>query len=121
MAQLFMLTVPELEVKSDWATVHDRLLDDFPQVADVLATTMAGTLLIVYEGDADADAWLDGIGEAILIRRLRAAQPRMEMPSPMARPRTTVPERAENAAPVMRSYVSARRHRPGAYLAARIH
>jgi hypothetical protein len=33
-------------VKLDWAAVHDRLLDDFPQVTDVLATTMTATLLI---------------------------------------------------------------------------
>ncbi len=113
MAQLYMLTVPELEVKSDWATVHDRLLDGFPHVTDVLATTMAGTLLIVYEGDADADAWLDGISEAILLRRLRAARPRLEEPRVMRRPRTDVPERAKNDAPVAKLRICAR-HTPGA-------
>jgi hypothetical protein len=69
MPQLLMLTVPGLEVKSDWAAVHDWLLDGFPRITDVLATTMTGTLLIVHEGDAEVDAWLDGISEAILIRR----------------------------------------------------
>ena len=29
MPRLYMITVPGLEVKSDWRTVHDRLLDDF--------------------------------------------------------------------------------------------
>jgi hypothetical protein len=72
MSRLFMLTVPGLEVASDWGAVHDRLLDDFPGVTDVLATTMTATLLIVYEGDADVDAWLEGISDGILSRRLSA-------------------------------------------------
>jgi hypothetical protein len=72
MPQLCMLTVPGLQVKSDWVAVHARLLDDFPEVTDVLATTMTATLLIVYEGEVDVDAWLDGVGQAILARRMRA-------------------------------------------------
>lgn len=69
MPPLYMITVPGLEVKSDWATVHDRLLDDFPRVTDVLATTIPATLLIVYEGRPEADAWLDDVSEALLSRR----------------------------------------------------
>ncbi len=71
MPQLYMITVPGLEVRSDWATVHDRLLDDFPDVTDVLATTVPATLLIVYEGRPDVDAWLRGVSDALLSRRLR--------------------------------------------------
>jgi hypothetical protein len=74
MSQLYMITVPGLQVKSDWAAVHDRLLDDFPAVTDVLATTTTATLLIVYEGDADIDAWLNRVSDAILSRRLSAAR-----------------------------------------------
>ncbi len=73
MPQLYMLTVRGLQVKSDWAAVHDRLLDDFAKGIEVLATTMTETLLIAYEGDADVDRWLEGVSEAILSRRLRAA------------------------------------------------
>lgn len=72
MPRLFMLTVPGLRVASDWATVHDRLLDDFSGITDVLATTMTATLLIVYEDDANVDAWLEGISDAILSRRISA-------------------------------------------------
>jgi hypothetical protein len=70
--RLLMLTVPGLEVVSDWRAVHDRLLDDFPGITDVLATTITATLLIVHEGDADVDAWLEGISDGILSRRLSA-------------------------------------------------
>jgi hypothetical protein len=59
MPQLYMLTVPDLEVTSDWRAVHDRLLDDFGQIEDVLATTMPETLLITYHGVSDVDGWLE--------------------------------------------------------------
>jgi hypothetical protein len=72
MPQLYMLTVPGLEVAPDWRAVHDRLLDDFAQIEDVLATTMAETLLIAYYGVPDVDGWLEGVTEAVLSRRLRA-------------------------------------------------
>jgi hypothetical protein len=71
--RLFLLTVPGLRVASDWRAVHDRLLDDFPRITDVLATTMTATLLIVHEDDADVDAWLEGISDGILDRRRSAA------------------------------------------------
>jgi hypothetical protein len=70
--RLFMLTVPGLRVASDWAAVHDRLLDDFPGITDVLATTMTATLLIVYEGEASVDAWLEGVSDGILSRGISA-------------------------------------------------
>jgi hypothetical protein len=70
--RLFLLTVPGLRVASDWAAVHDRLLDDFPGITEVLATTMTATLLIVYEGDASVDAWLEGVSDGILSRGINA-------------------------------------------------
>ena len=72
MPRLLMLTVPGLKVASDWRAVHDRLLDDFSGITDVLATTMTATLLIVYQGDANVDDWLEGISDGILSRRLSA-------------------------------------------------
>jgi hypothetical protein len=65
-----MITVPGLEVKSDWRIVHDCLLDDFPNVDDVLPTTIAETLLIVYRERAEIDAWLDALSKAVPHRRL---------------------------------------------------
>jgi hypothetical protein len=69
--KLYMLTLPRLDVRSDWRTIHDRLLDDFAAVDDVLPTTMPETLLIAYRGRAEVDGWLDSIDEAISGRRLR--------------------------------------------------
>jgi hypothetical protein len=71
MPQLFMITVPGLEVKSDWRSVHDRLLDEFPAITDVLATTIPETVLIAYEGCADGDAWLEGVDQELTFRQLK--------------------------------------------------
>ena len=71
--KLYSLTLPGPDVRSDWRVVHDRLLDDFPAIDDVLATTITATILIVYEGAAQIDGWLASIDEAILSRRLRCA------------------------------------------------
>jgi hypothetical protein len=71
--RLYMITVPGLEVKPDWLPVHDVLLDEFPKITDVLPTTIPETLLIVYRGRADIDAWLGGVNEAVLGRRMRSA------------------------------------------------
>jgi hypothetical protein len=63
--KLYLVTVPGLDVKSDWRLVHDRLLDDFPEVSDVLATTMPATILIVYEGSPQGGRWLEGVGREV--------------------------------------------------------
>jgi hypothetical protein len=71
MSRLCMITVPGLRVSSDWRTVHDRLLDEFPEVTDVLATTIDETILIIHEPAAPENAvrWLDAVSETILYRR----------------------------------------------------
>jgi hypothetical protein len=70
MPKLCLITVPGLEVRSDWRLVHDRLLDEFPKVTDVLATTMPETILILYEEAASLDPgrWLDTVSETIFTR-----------------------------------------------------
>jgi hypothetical protein len=72
--KLYSLTLPGLDVRSDWRAVHDRLLDDFPAIDDVLPTTMAATVVIAYRGSAEVDGWLGSIDEALLSRRLRSAR-----------------------------------------------
>ena len=77
-----MITVPGLKVRSDWRIVHDRLLDDFSRVEDVLPTTTPETLLIVYRGHADIDDWLDALSETVLHRRMREHGARSRLPLP---------------------------------------
>jgi hypothetical protein len=80
-ARLYMITVPGLEVKSDWRIVHDRLLDGFPDVDDVLPTTTPETLLVVYRGRAEIDGWLDALSEAVLHRRISKSKTRKASPA----------------------------------------
>ncbi len=70
MAHLCQITLPGLDVASEWQLVHDQLLDEFPAVTDVLATTLPGTLLVVHDGPAD-DGWLDCASDTVLASRRR--------------------------------------------------
>jgi hypothetical protein len=81
MPNLCLITVPGLKVSSDWRLVHDRLLDEFPEVTDVLATTIKETILVVYEHAAPGDSgrWLDTVSETLLHRRKRNGTPRRVM------------------------------------------
>jgi hypothetical protein len=69
MPKLCQITVPGLEVRADWRLVHDRLLDEFPEVADVLATTIPATVLIASSGPPDPARWLDLISETVKTSR----------------------------------------------------
>lgn len=69
MLRLCQITVPGLDVPADWRAVHDRLLDDFPEIDDVLATTIGATVLIVYEGQSQVDRWLESVSSSIAARR----------------------------------------------------
>ena len=69
MPRLCQITVPGLHVPTDWRTVHDRLLDEFPGIGDVLATTIGETVLIVYEGQPQVDRWLESVSSSIAARR----------------------------------------------------
>jgi len=83
MPSLCLITVPGLNVSSDWGLVHDRLLDEFPDVTDVLATTMRETILVVSERAAsdEASRWLDTVSETLLHRGRRNSTPRRVMES----------------------------------------
>jgi hypothetical protein len=64
MQQLYRITVPGLSVKSDFTAVRGRLLAEFPAVVDVIATTAPATVLVVYRGRDEVDAWLVAIADA---------------------------------------------------------
>jgi hypothetical protein len=58
-------------VKWDFAAARARLLNDFPDVQEVVATTAPSTLLVLYRGDDQVDAWLDALLDTIAARRPR--------------------------------------------------
>lgn len=91
MRRLYMITLPGLAVTADWRVVHDRLLDEFPNVHDVLPTTAPETVLIVYRGRADIDEWLETMSEVVLRRRERGPDEPVQLrPQPNAYGRPTV-------------------------------
>jgi hypothetical protein len=68
MPRLYQITIPGLSITAHFPAVRRRLLAEFPEVLEVLATTMPGTVLIAYRGEADMDAWLDALDEAVAMR-----------------------------------------------------
>jgi hypothetical protein len=64
MQRLCRITVPGLSVKRDFTAARLRLLDDFPNIHEVIATTAPSTLLVLSSGPEDVDAWLDALDSA---------------------------------------------------------
>jgi hypothetical protein len=65
MQRLCRITVPGLSLGRDFTTARRRLLVDFPDIQEVVATTTPGTLVVVCSGSEDVDAWLDALLESV--------------------------------------------------------
>jgi hypothetical protein len=59
MQKLCRITVSGLSVKRDFTAARRRLLAEFPDIQEVIATTAPETLLVLSCGSEDVDAWLD--------------------------------------------------------------
>jgi hypothetical protein len=68
MQRISRITLPALSIKRDFEPARRRLLADFPAVHDVLATTTPATLLVLYSGPAEADAWLAALLDSVATR-----------------------------------------------------
>ena len=73
MQRYYRITVPGLAVKRDFTAARQRLLADFPNVHDVIATTAAATLLVLYSDHEDPDAWIQALRELVAGRRVKAS------------------------------------------------
>jgi hypothetical protein len=67
--RLYEITIPNLSLETEFATVRRRLLADFPAVLEVFATRAPGTLLIAYGGEDEVDAWCAALSDAVAARR----------------------------------------------------
>ena len=65
MQRLCRITVPGLSIKSDFTAARQRLLADFANVHEVVATTAPGTLVIIYSGSDEADAWYEALADIV--------------------------------------------------------
>jgi hypothetical protein len=68
--QKLWITVPGLSIKRDFTAARRRLLVEFPDIQEVIATTAPGTLLVLSCGPEDVDAWLDTL-DSLATRELR--------------------------------------------------
>ncbi len=66
--KLYEITIPNLSIENDFALVRQRLLADFASVLEVFAMSMPGTVLIVYRGEDEVDAWCDALSDAVTAR-----------------------------------------------------
>ena len=70
MQRLYEITIPGLSMRADLPAVRHRLLADFPQVLDVFAMTRPHTVLVVYLGEEEVDAWIDALSDSVATRRV---------------------------------------------------
>jgi hypothetical protein len=70
MQKLYEITIPGLSIRADFPAVRHRLLADFPHVVEVLAMTTPSTVLVVYLGEHELDAWLDALSDSVATRRM---------------------------------------------------
>jgi hypothetical protein len=70
------ITIPGLSMRRDFEGARLRLLEDFPNVQEVLATTAPATLLVLYSGADDLDTWLDSLLDTVASRQPARGRPR---------------------------------------------
>ena len=69
---MYRITVPGLSVKRDFRAARHCLLADFPDVHEVIATTAVATLLVLYSGPEDPDAWVQALRDLVAGHCMRA-------------------------------------------------
>ncbi|MFZ0377858.1 MAG: hypothetical protein WCD11_21070 [Solirubrobacteraceae bacterium] len=57
-------------MKDDFPAACGRLLADFSQMVEVLATTTPSTVLVAYCREDEVDGWLEVVGGSVAARRL---------------------------------------------------
>ena len=77
MQKLYEITIPGLSIKVDYPAVRHRLLADFPDVLEVLATTTPGTVQVVFRGEEEIEAWLDALSDSVATRRMALGRGRI--------------------------------------------
>ena len=76
MPRCYEIALPGLRMESELPVVRSRLIAEFPQILSVDAIPTSATVVILYVGAAEPDAWLDALSDAVLNlrRRLRPSQ-----------------------------------------------
>jgi predicted lipoprotein with Yx(FWY)xxD motif len=61
MQRVCRLTISGLSIKQDFNAARRRLMDDFPTIAEVIATTAPETVLVVASDPVDIDGWCEAL------------------------------------------------------------
>jgi hypothetical protein len=77
MQNLCEITIPGLSIKAEYRAVRHRLLADFPDVLEVLQTTRPATVLVVFRGEDEFDAWVDALSDSVATRRMSLGRSRI--------------------------------------------
>ncbi|HXB16718.1 MAG TPA: hypothetical protein VNV44_13365 [Solirubrobacteraceae bacterium] len=81
MQRLCRITVSGLSIKQDFKAARVRLMDDFPTIEEVIATTAPGTVLILASDPVDVDRWSEAL-HAVSSAQARADRFRLIRRSP---------------------------------------
>ena len=71
MLRCYEIALLGLRMQAELPAVRARLMADFPQILSVAAIPSSATVLILYVGDPEPDAWLDTLSDAVLNLRRR--------------------------------------------------
>jgi hypothetical protein len=77
MQNLCEITIPGLSIQSEYPAVRHRLLADFPEVLEVLPMTTPATVLVVFRGEEEFDAWVDALSDSVATRRMSLGRSRI--------------------------------------------
>jgi hypothetical protein len=77
MHNLCEIRIPGLSIKTEYPAVRHRLLADFPDVLEVLQTTTPETVLVVFRGEEEFDAWVDALSDSVATRRMSLGRSRI--------------------------------------------
>jgi hypothetical protein len=61
MRRVCRITVSGLSIKQDFKAARRRLMNEFPTIEEVIATTARGTVLILASDPIDLDGWRDAL------------------------------------------------------------
>lgn len=81
MQRLCRITVPGLAITRDFGAARERLLAQFPNIEEVIATTTPGTLLVLSSGPDELDAWLESLAETVATGQPKRTGRRRRLPA----------------------------------------
>ena len=61
MQRICRITISGLSIKQDFRAARRRLMEDYPTIEEVIATTAPGTVLVLASDPVDIDGWCEAM------------------------------------------------------------